>query len=55
MEGIALSLGLDASYFADRYTADPLILFRIFNYPSRPRPRARTCSGAWASTPTTAC
>ena len=23
MEGIALSLGLEASYFADRYTADP--------------------------------
>jgi len=38
MEGIALSLGLDARYFADRYTADPLILFRIFNYPSRPAP-----------------
>jgi isopenicillin N synthase-like dioxygenase len=33
MEGIALSLGLEASYFADRYTRDPLILFRIFNYP----------------------
>lgn len=33
MEGIALSLGLDPSYFADRYTQDPLILFRIFNYP----------------------
>jgi isopenicillin N synthase-like dioxygenase len=31
--GIALSLGLPESYFADRYTADPLILFRIFNYP----------------------
>jgi isopenicillin N synthase-like dioxygenase len=31
--GIALSLGLVESYFADRYTADPLILFRIFNYP----------------------
>ena len=38
MEGIALSLGLDERYFADRYTADPLILFRIFNYPSRPTP-----------------
>ncbi len=35
MEGLALSLGLEASYFADRYTADPLVLFRIFNYPSR--------------------
>ena len=38
MEGLALSLGLEASYFADRYTQDPLILFRIFNYPSRPAP-----------------
>ncbi|MBS0430384.1 MAG: isopenicillin N synthase family oxygenase [Proteobacteria bacterium] len=38
MEGIALSLGLPATYFADRYTADPLILFRLFNYPSRPVP-----------------
>lgn len=38
MEGIALSLGLDATYFAHRYTADPLILFRLFNYPSRPAP-----------------
>jgi isopenicillin N synthase-like dioxygenase len=36
MEGIALSLGLEAAYFAERYTADPLILFRLFNYPSRP-------------------
>lgn len=34
MRGIALSLGLEESYFADRYTADPLILFRIFNYPA---------------------
>jgi isopenicillin N synthase-like dioxygenase len=33
MEGIALSLGLNESYFAQRYTSDPLILFRIFNYP----------------------
>jgi isopenicillin N synthase-like dioxygenase len=31
--GIALSLGLPASYFADRYTGDPFTLFRIFNYP----------------------
>ena len=36
MEGIALSLGLAASYFADRYTREPLILFRIFNYPGDP-------------------
>ncbi len=34
--GISLSLGLDESYFADRYTRDPLILFRIFNYPGPP-------------------
>ena len=39
MEGLALSLGLEASYFAQLYTADPLILFRIFNYPSRPAPQ----------------
>ncbi|KIQ28830.1 iron oxidase [Variovorax paradoxus] len=38
MEGIALSLGLPAMYFAERYTADPLILFRLFNYPSQPVP-----------------
>ncbi|AFY31162.1 isopenicillin N synthase family oxygenase [Calothrix sp. PCC 7507] len=31
--GIALSLGLEESYFADRYTSEPLTLFRIFNYP----------------------
>lgn len=36
MQGISLSLGLEASYFSDRYTADPLILFRIFNYPADP-------------------
>jgi isopenicillin N synthase-like dioxygenase len=33
MAAIAVSLGLEESYFADRYTSDPLILFRIFNYP----------------------
>jgi polar amino acid transport system ATP-binding protein len=38
MEGIALSLQRDASYFHDRYTADPLILFRLFNYPTQPVP-----------------
>ena len=36
MEGLALSLGLNESYFAERYTSDPLILFRIFNYPPEP-------------------
>jgi isopenicillin N synthase-like dioxygenase len=34
MEAFGLSLGLDASYFDDRYTRDPLVLFRIFNYPA---------------------
>ena len=38
MQGIAASLGLPADYFARRYTADPLILFRIFDYPSRAIP-----------------
>lgn len=33
MIGISLSLGLAPTYFRDRYTDDPLILFRIFNYP----------------------
>jgi isopenicillin N synthase-like dioxygenase len=36
MDGIALSLGLEASYFADRYTREPLTLFRVFNYPGDP-------------------
>ncbi|WP_224243532.1 isopenicillin N synthase family dioxygenase [Hyalangium gracile] len=36
MRGIALSLGLDEHYFAARYTGDPLVLFRIFNYPPGP-------------------
>lgn len=33
MEGLALSLGLNESYFAERFTSNPLVLFRIFNYP----------------------
>lgn len=33
MRGIAMSLGLEPDYFRARYTGDPLILFRIFNYP----------------------
>jgi isopenicillin N synthase-like dioxygenase len=33
LAGVALSLGLDARYFADGYAADPTILFRIFHYP----------------------
>jgi polar amino acid transport system ATP-binding protein len=34
MAALALSLDLPQDYFAKRYTADPLILFRIFNYPA---------------------
>jgi isopenicillin N synthase-like dioxygenase len=33
MEGIALSLGLEDTYFFRNYTSDPTILFRIFHYP----------------------
>jgi isopenicillin N synthase-like dioxygenase len=33
MSGISLGLGLDERYFQERYSRDPLILFRIFNYP----------------------
>ncbi|WP_165073178.1 isopenicillin N synthase family dioxygenase [Paludisphaera rhizosphaerae] len=33
MAGLALSLGLEESYFAETLTGDPLALFRIFNYP----------------------
>jgi isopenicillin N synthase-like dioxygenase len=33
MSGISLGLGLDEHYFRQHYTRDPLILFRIFNYP----------------------
>jgi isopenicillin N synthase-like dioxygenase len=35
---LAESLALPPTYFAERYTADPLVLFRIFLYPSRPVP-----------------
>jgi isopenicillin N synthase-like dioxygenase len=38
MECIATSLGLPPDYFAARYTADPLILFRLFNYPTQVPP-----------------
>lgn len=36
MQGVALALGLDRRYFADHYTADPTVLFRIFHYPPSP-------------------
>jgi isopenicillin N synthase-like dioxygenase len=36
LRGVAVSLGLDAGYFATGYTADPTVLFRIFHYPPAP-------------------
>jgi isopenicillin N synthase-like dioxygenase len=33
MRAVALSLGLAEGWFADHLTADPTVLFRIFNYP----------------------
>jgi isopenicillin N synthase-like dioxygenase len=38
MAAVALSLGLAPDHFRREMTADPLILFRIFLYPSRPVP-----------------
>jgi isopenicillin N synthase-like dioxygenase len=35
MRGFSLGLGLEADYFARHYTQDPLVLFRVFNYPRR--------------------
>ncbi|RTL42175.1 MAG: isopenicillin N synthase family oxygenase [Burkholderiales bacterium] len=43
LRAVALSLALPADYFEQRYTRDPLLLLRLFNYPSRP-PAA---SAAW--------
>jgi isopenicillin N synthase-like dioxygenase len=33
LSGIAVGLGLPEDYFLERYTRDPTVLFRIFNYP----------------------
>lgn len=33
LRGIAAGLGLGPDYFLERYTRDPTVLFRIFNYP----------------------
>ena len=33
LRGVALSLDLDADYFATGYTANPTVLFRVFHYP----------------------
>lgn len=45
LTGMALGLGLRDDYFFERYTADPTILFRIFNYP--PDPAARSEAAGW--------
>jgi polar amino acid transport system ATP-binding protein len=36
MGGIALSLDLPERWFAERYLADPVVLFRLFHYPEIP-------------------
>jgi isopenicillin N synthase-like dioxygenase len=36
LAGMAIGLGLDARWFVDHLTADPVILFRIFHYPPDP-------------------
>src|SRR6185436_2380490 len=38
MRGCALGLGVPESYFAEHGTADPLLLLRFFNYPTRAAP-----------------
>jgi isopenicillin N synthase-like dioxygenase len=37
LRGIALGLRLDADWFEEHLTGDPLVLFRIFHYPPPPR------------------
>jgi len=34
LRGLSASLGLEPEFFHERYTSDPLVLFRVFNYPS---------------------
>lgn len=45
MRGLALSLQLQEDYFAEHYTADPTILFRIFHYP--PASHTATVPATW--------
>ncbi|MEO1627716.1 MAG: 2-oxoglutarate and iron-dependent oxygenase domain-containing protein [Bacteroidota bacterium] len=45
MEGLSLSLGLEASFLDQHYTNDPLCLFRIFHYPFSDR--EQTDEVAW--------
>lgn len=44
LEGVALSLDLEAEYFATNYTADPTVLFRVFHYPP---PRGEAAEKSW--------
>jgi len=46
MEGVSLSLGLPADYFARTYTGEPTVLFRIFHYPAT-GPAEIDWDGAW--------
>ena len=50
MQGVSLSLGLDAGYFERAYTARPTILFRIFHYPAR-GPSEIDWTGSWWQKP----
>ncbi|WP_164010816.1 isopenicillin N synthase family dioxygenase [Pyxidicoccus trucidator] len=47
MEGVALSLGLEADWFRRHYTAEPTVLFRIFHYPAEPEPELGTGEEHW--------
>lgn len=44
MRGLGLALGVGGDFFHAHYTADPLILFRIFNYPA---PKSETERSLW--------
>ncbi|THD58955.1 2-oxoglutarate and iron-dependent oxygenase domain-containing protein [Phenylobacterium sp.] len=46
MQGVSLSLGLDADFFARTYTGDPTVLFRIFHYPAS-GPAGTDWRGSW--------
>jgi isopenicillin N synthase-like dioxygenase len=47
MRGVALSLGLEADYFARAYTGEPTILFRVFHYPPARAPDSERGDGEW--------
>ena len=38
---MAVGLGLEQNYFSQRFTNDPTLLFRIFNYPSASRDQSQ--------------